>query len=228
MCPAQPVERDRQDVSLDRGAGSPVRDARREGRLSTSERRGNRRRLLLVGINYAPEETGIAPYTTGLAEHLAANGWSVRVMTGMPHYPQWRVSDEYRGRLRMRESRVGVEVHRFWHYVPGHQTAARRMTYELTFLLNATLAGTQPPDCVVGVIPSLSSGLVAAEQARRHGVPFGLIIQDLMGPAAAQSGIPGGGRAARPAQALERWVATRAAGLAVVAHAFRPYLERLG
>ena len=27
--------------------------------------------VLVVGINYAPEPTGIAPYTTGLAEHLA-------------------------------------------------------------------------------------------------------------------------------------------------------------
>ena len=27
-------------------------------------------RLRIIGINYAPESTGNAPYTTGLAEHL--------------------------------------------------------------------------------------------------------------------------------------------------------------
>ena len=190
--------------------------------------RPSARRLLLVGINYAPEETGIAPYTTDLAEHLSDSGWSVRVLTGIPHYPHWRVPAKYRGTLRTRETPNGVDVHRFRHYVPSHQTALRRATYELTFLANATMAREPRPDCVVGVIPSLGGGVIAAERAQRHRVPFALVIQDLMGPAAAQSGIPGGGIAARPAQALERWVTTRAAGVAVVAESFRPYLQRLG
>ena len=43
--------------------------------------------VLVVGINYAPEPTGIAPYTTGLAEHLAQTAASVEVFTGLPHYP---------------------------------------------------------------------------------------------------------------------------------------------
>jgi len=29
-------------------------------------------RMLIIGINYALEETGIAPFTARLAEHLAA------------------------------------------------------------------------------------------------------------------------------------------------------------
>ena len=47
---------------------------------------------LLVGINYAPEPTGIAPYTTGMAEHLAQHAGSVTVLTGIPHYPNWTVN----------------------------------------------------------------------------------------------------------------------------------------
>lgn len=52
--------------------------------------------IRIYGINYAPEETGIAPYTTGLAEHLAASGHRVSVATGLPHYPAWDVPDGYR------------------------------------------------------------------------------------------------------------------------------------
>ena len=52
-------------------------------------------RVLVLGLNYAPEPTGIAPYTSGLAEGLAARGHQVRVLTGLPHYPQWRVADGY-------------------------------------------------------------------------------------------------------------------------------------
>ena len=47
-------------------------------------------RLLIVSLNYAPELTGIAPYSTGVAEHLAAFGYDVSVIAGMPHYPEWR------------------------------------------------------------------------------------------------------------------------------------------
>lgn len=187
------------------------------------------RRLLLIGINYAPEETGISPYTTELAEHLVGNGWDVTVVTGMPHYPQWRVLDDYRGSFRSRELLNGVAVQRLRHYVPSHQSAFGRVLYEATFLLQAaTTLGLHRPDCVLGIIPSLSGGVAAALHAHRHRVPFGLVVQDLLGQAATQSGIPAGRLAAGPAQAIEGWVLRRAAGVAVVADSFRPYLERAG
>ena len=50
--------------------------------------------ICVVGINLAPETTGIAPYTTALALTLAAAGASIHVVTGIPHYPQWTISDE--------------------------------------------------------------------------------------------------------------------------------------
>ena len=42
-------------------------------------------RLLIVGLNYAPEKVGIAVYTTGMAETLAADGHEVRVIAGQPY-----------------------------------------------------------------------------------------------------------------------------------------------
>lgn len=184
--------------------------------------------MLLIGINYAPEQTGIAPYTTGLAEYLAARQWDVTVVTGMPHYPQWRVHDQYRRSLRVRENLAGVRLRRVRHHTPTHLTALSRSSYELTFLLQALTVRTPPPDCVVGVVPSLSGGMAAAAHAFRHRVPFGLIVQDLMGPAAAQSGIPGGRTASGPARVLEGWLARQAAGLGVVTESFRTYLESQG
>ncbi|MGH2586971.1 MAG: glycosyltransferase family 4 protein, partial [Dehalococcoidia bacterium] len=101
--------------------------------------------------------------------------------------------------------------------------------YEGTFLLNA-LATSQPsrPQMVIGVVPSLSGGVLAAAAAARYRVPFGLIFQDLMGPAAGQSGIAGGGRVMRVTGALENRIAARAAGVAIIAEGFRPYLEAGG
>lgn len=187
------------------------------------------RRLLLIGINYAPEETGISPYTTEMAEHLVGKGWDVTAITGMPHYPQWQVHEEYRRSFRSRELRNGVALRRLRHYVPSRQSAFGRSLYEATFLLQALSSLRLPkPDCVVGITPSLSGGVAAALHARRHGVPFGVVVQDLLGQAATQSGIPAGRLAAGPAQAVEGWVLRRAAGVAVVADSFLPHLQRAG
>lgn len=187
------------------------------------------RRLLLIGINYAPEETGIAPYTTEMAEHLAQTGWAVTVVTGMPHYPQWRVPEGYRGSWRARESRNGVDVRRFRHHVPAQQSAAGRVMYEISFLLHALQASDLGrPDVVMGIVPSLSGGVVAALQARRNRVSFGLVVQDLIGRAAAQSGIPGGALAAGPAHWLETWVLRQACGVAVVSDSFRAHVAGAG
>jgi colanic acid biosynthesis glycosyl transferase WcaI len=185
-------------------------------------------RLLISGISYAPEETGIAPYTTGLAEHLVDRGHQVTVVTGVPSYPQWRVYPEYRKVLRARELRGGVEVRRVRNYVPRRQSTLQRGLYEISFLVGGLTMLTMPkPDAVLGVVPSLSGGVLARAAAHRLGCPYGLIFQDLTGPAASQSGV-GGGRAAGPISVAEAWIARGAAALGIIAEGFRPYLESLG
>ncbi|PJI53066.1 glycosyltransferase WbuB, partial [Methylobacterium radiotolerans] len=54
-------------------------------------------KILIYGINYAPELTGTGKYTAELAEWLAARGHEVGVVTAPPYYPQWRVHAGYRG-----------------------------------------------------------------------------------------------------------------------------------
>jgi colanic acid biosynthesis glycosyl transferase WcaI len=186
-------------------------------------------RVLITGINYAPEATGIAPYTTGLAEHLAFRGHEITVVAGLPSYPQWRVYDGYGGRLAVRETLAGVDLRRRWHYVPRGQSAGRRALYEASFLATGLSALALPrPDVVLGIIPSLSGGLLARLAATRFGTPYGLVFQDLMGPAAAQSGVAGGGSAARAIRGAEAFVARGAEVVGVIAEGFRPYLETLG
>src|ERR1700730_1414736 len=73
-------------------------------------------KILIIGINYRPESTGIAPYTSDLAEHLSASGHRVTVITGFAHYPAWQV-EPGEHRLRAAESRGGVRVLRRRHYV---------------------------------------------------------------------------------------------------------------
>lgn len=184
-------------------------------------------KILIIGINYRPETTGIAPYTSDLAEHLADNGHRVAVITGFAHYPAWRLEPGER-RIRAVESRNGVRVIRRRHYVPRSQSAIRRAAYEATFLLHGALSRPERPDVVFGVIPSLSGGLLARYFAAQAHAPYGLIFQDLMAPAARQSGIGGGARVAGATAALERWATARARTVAIASENFRPYLRDIG
>ncbi|MEI7032785.1 glycosyltransferase [Streptomyces pratensis] len=187
------------------------------------------RRLLVVSTNYAPEVTGIGPYATQLAEHWAASGARVRALTGMPHYPSWRLDARYRGVWRTVEIRGGVGVHRRAHYVPRRQSALHRAAFEASVLATG-LAAPPPgrPDAVIAQMPSLAGGVIGARLARRHRVPCIPVVQDLMGAAAEQSGIRGGGRAAALAAAAERYALRGAALVGVIHESFVPGVTALG
>src|ERR1700686_856753 len=92
-----------------------------------------------LGINYWPDETGIAPFTTGRCEYLASRGHQVTMCTGFPYYPTWRIPEQYRGRLFSREERNGVTIHRSWVYVPKHVNAIRRIIHEASFTASSLL-----------------------------------------------------------------------------------------
>ncbi len=184
-------------------------------------------KILIIGINYRPETTGIAPYTSDIAEYFAACGHSVTVITGFAHYPAWRL-EPGEGRMRAEARSNGVRVLRRRHHVPRSQSALRRAVYEGTFLAHAAFSRPERPDVVFGVIPSLSGGLLARHFAARARAPYGLIFQDMMAPAARQSGIGGGARVAGVTAALERWTAAKASTVAIASDSFRTYLLQIG
>ncbi len=184
--------------------------------------------VLITGINYWPEPTGVAPYTTQVAEHLHDLGHRVTVITGMPHYPSWSVAPGYR-HGPYRQVRNGVCILRQRHHVPTHQTALQRGRYEVTFLAGALRRriGARPA-VVIGVSPSLSGAVLARRLASRFRSPYGVIVQDLMGRATEQSGIKGGRVVSRITREIERWSVEQARHVAAVSESFFPYLAELG
>ncbi|TAK70413.1 MAG: glycosyltransferase WbuB [Actinomycetota bacterium] len=178
-------------------------------------------RITVVGINYAPESTGIAPYTTDLARQLVQLGANVTVVTGMPHYPAWRLDPAYRRRLFTTEHDAGVTVLRCRHYVPGSMDAVRRAWYEASFGLSSLLR-TLPvrADAVIAVSPALSGIGVAAAASKRSSAPLGLLLQDVMGAAAAQSGVLGGSRVARLTASAEAHLVRQADLVGVISTSF--------
>lgn len=144
-------------------------------------------KILIVGLNFAPEPTGIAPYTTAAAEELTRRGHRVTVVTGYPHYPQWRVHDGYRG-WRHHEQIGEVPVIRLRHLVPGAGQQLQRMLMELTFGLRAAACRWRRPDVVLTVSPALLSSALVVGRARLQATPVVTWIQDIYTLGATQTG----------------------------------------
>jgi glycosyltransferase involved in cell wall biosynthesis len=164
-----------------------------------------------------------------MAQSLRDAGHSITMITGMPHYPEWRVHEHYRGEWRREEVLEGVKVRRFRGYVPTHQAASTRGLYEVSFLINAALMTIRPrPDVFIGIVPALSGGWLARLHAMRSRTPFGLVFADLMGKAAEQSGVPGANSVSGAVRKLELGLARSADGVGIIADGFRDYLLGAG
>lgn len=62
--------------------------------------------ILIYSYNYHPEPIGIAPLMTELAEGLVNRGHEVRVITGMPNYPERKIYDAYQGQWYVNEQKM--------------------------------------------------------------------------------------------------------------------------
>ncbi|MBT1637051.1 glycosyltransferase family 4 protein [Clavibacter michiganensis] len=183
--------------------------------------------VCLVGINYWPETTGIAPYTTAMAEALTDAGATVHVITGIPHYPQWKLQDaRYERGRRWEEMRDGVRIIRVRHAIPETPDLVGRAKLEASFLQGALREVRRDrSDIVIAVTPSLA-GLAAG--ALGHGRrPFGVLVQDLTGNAAGESGTTGG-RASRLIASGEYALLRRADRIGVITPRFGDLLIQQG
>lgn len=186
-------------------------------------------KLLVVGLHYAPEPSGNAPYTSGLAGGLSDCGMNVRVLTGYPHYPQWRRYAGYDG-WSMKEKWANVSVHRLRHFIPRVPTSLKRILMELSFGLRVASTKWASPDSILLVSPALIASalaLVASRLRNRH-VPVTIWVQDLYSLGITETGTSGS-RTARAMAALESRVLRSADAVVVIHDRFRSYaVEHLG
>lgn len=162
-----------------------------------------------------------------LVDTLVAAGADVDVVTGIPHYPQWKVTNQrYRYGLRWRENDGAARLTRVRHAVPAHPDLVGRMRQEASFaLLAAPQVRRSAADVIVAVTP-LVGAMVAAHVGRR-GRPLGVIVHDLAGNAAVQSGSTGG-RTAKIVGSAEYALLARADKVGVITPRFEPALTSHG
>ncbi|HJY79625.1 MAG TPA: glycosyltransferase WbuB [Candidatus Binatia bacterium] len=140
-------------------------------------------RFLVLGINYAPELTGIGKYTSEMAEWLIARGHDVQVVTAPPYYPAWRVGEGYSAWRYRREMVAGVHVWRCPLWVPLEQPGLKRVLHLASFALSTLPVVLWQglrwrPDVVWVVEPAFFSTLGAWLAARLGNAKAWLHVQD--------------------------------------------------
>ncbi|ATC23452.1 WcaI family glycosyltransferase [Caulobacter vibrioides] len=189
-------------------------------------------KLLVIGLNYAPDFIGIPKYTTEMCEELARRGHQVTVVTAPPYYPAWEVPAAYRGAWRS-ETLNGVRLVRAPIYVPKKPSGVTRLLHHLSFAATSLPAATftalsQRPDVVLTVAPSLMSAPVALIAAKLSGAKSWLHIQDFEVDAAFELGMLRGERVRKLAQQLERCLLSGFDRVSTISASMRGLLLRKG
>ncbi len=145
-----------------------------------------RRRLLVVGRYFHPDECATSQLLTDLVAALAPERFATTVLTGRENYVNTGI------RLPRRQGFAGAEVRRVWHTHFGRAALTGRATDDITFGASAFLAlittarpgdvvltGTDPP--LISVLAWLAARLTGARQVNW--------CQDLFPEVAAAAGI---------------------------------------
>jgi colanic acid biosynthesis glycosyl transferase WcaI len=179
-------------------------------------------RILIYSYNYHPEPIGIAPLMTELAEGLVKQGHQVRVITGMPNYPQREIYPEYRGKWYMTEQKNGVTIQRSYLRIKSKPNLIDRLLLELSFVFTSlpqALKGWQA-DVILLTVPPLLVSLPATLLGWLHKCPVVLNVQDILPEAAVRVGLIKNQWMIRALQAIEQFAYRSAHTISVIADGF--------
>ncbi|MFI5018739.1 MAG: WcaI family glycosyltransferase, partial [Dongiales bacterium] len=171
-------------------------------------------RLLIYGLNHAPEPTGIGKFTGEMAAWLASRGHEVRVITAPPYYPAWRVGPGYSAWRWQREEIEGARVYRCPLYVPARPSGKKRILHLASFALSSLPVALWQalvfrPQVLIAIAPALTSTPGARLAAAFGGAAAWLHIQDFEIDAAFALGMVSGGPVRRFALGSESWLLRR-------------------
>lgn len=141
-------------------------------------------KILILGLNFAPELIGVGKYTGELAAWLGEQGHDVKVVTAPPYYPAWKISKGYRFFRYQRVDWAGTKVLRCPLWVPERLTTLKRILHLSSFAATSFFPALWQglvwrPDIVWTVEPTALTAPTAWFAARLGDSTACLHIQDL-------------------------------------------------
>lgn len=140
-------------------------------------------KILILGLNYAPEYISTGIYSTGLAQGLVERGAQVSVVCANPYYPQWRTWDGYRGKLWSQTNENGVDITRCSIYVPASPSLLKRLAHYLSFFISSIgpllwRALKERPDYIIMVAPTIINAPAVWLAGKLSGAKTWVHVQD--------------------------------------------------
>jgi colanic acid biosynthesis glycosyl transferase WcaI len=179
-------------------------------------------RILIYSYNYHPEPIGIAPLMTELAEGLVARGHEVRVVTGMPNYPERCIYEEYRGKFYHTEERNGVVIQRSYIWIRPKPGVITRILLDGSYIFTSLVQALNGwrPDVILATIPPLPICLPSTLLGWFYSCPVVLNLQDILPEAAVRVGLISNKMVIRVFEALEKFAYRHATTISVIADGF--------
>ena len=165
-------------------------------------------KILIYGINFSPEKTGIGKYTGEKTQYLAETlGHDVKVVTAPPYYPEWKIHDGFKKFFYKVQKNRDFEVTRCPIYVPQKPTTIKRLIHLWSFSLSSIPALIKyafwKPDIVIVIAPSFFSAPFGWLTAKLTGSKSLIHIQDYELDAMFGLGMAKKGKIAKIAASLE-------------------------
>jgi len=139
-------------------------------------------KILIFGLNYAPELIGTGKYTGELGAWLSEHNHDVRVICAPPYYPDWNVSAGYKAWCYRSEIEDGVKIFRCPLYVPKKPNVFLRLLHLISFSVSSMpllfFHVFWKPNIVITIEPTLFCGPGTLLLAKLSGAKSLLHIQD--------------------------------------------------
>jgi colanic acid biosynthesis glycosyl transferase WcaI len=188
-------------------------------------------RILLPIIQFPPDVNPTGLLMAQLCAGLAEYGHEISVITAFPHYENFRVWDEYRGKLAQRETLNGMHVLRLYVYAPGKKTMVNRLVSYLSYNALATLAGTfsrRRWDLILCPNGSFFSGLSSWVLEQIKSASFIYNVQDIYPDVPVRAGQLRNRYAINTLRSVENFMYRKAAHVTVITEAMRDNLLAKG
>lgn len=188
-------------------------------------------KILIYGINFKPELTGIGKYTGEMAFWLAEHGHEIRVVTAPPYYPDWNIHSDHKNwwyrqvmiisrglgnSVRVDHSCAGLVdfvIYRCPLWVPKRPSGVKRLFHLASFALSSLPVMLRQifwrPDVVWVVEPALFCAPTAVVVARLIRAKAWLHVQDFEVDAAFNLGLLEGRLFRSFVSSAERWLMQR-------------------
>ncbi|WP_318311077.1 WcaI family glycosyltransferase [Flagellimonas crocea] len=148
--------------------------------------------IIIIGINFYPEDTAIGLYTTQMAQYLVDKGHQVNIITGFPYYPQWKIKEEYRSKPKFYIEEFGkIRIFRYKQFVPNSPSFRNRVFHILDFTFGSlyNCFKINKADLVIAIVPFTSSVLLGWILKKRTKAKLWVHIQDFEFDAAFETGL---------------------------------------